>query len=291
MPLSEPRIIFGIHQITPYQRASGLPYGTLLVIGGGTLGFSLEQEELTGGSQRFPWAVENKTATSEFTASVKSLPNFLFELFLGATVTTTAAASGGTIDALVALAGTIIDGTGIASVAISDAAEIKTGKYIIRAVGPTTVDVYAYNSADFDRGTDLDFENDDLKITASALTISTAGTVVIPNLGVEITGGAGTIGMTTDDTASFTVTKPHGGRAVIEIGKSAAVFPEHGEYMVAEKRSTGEIFEVDAHKAVGSGFPLPLAEKAFAIQEMSVKLLYDSTLNKVATITAQTKES
>ena len=105
-----------------------------------------------------------------------------------------------------------------------------------------------------------------------------------------VVGAAGTIGMTAGDTASFELTKPHGGKSTIEIGKSAAVFPEHGEYMVAEKRSTEEIFEVDAHKAVGSGFPLPLAEKAFAIQEMTVKLLYDSEKNKVATITAQTKE-
>ena len=295
MPLSEPRIVYGIHQITPFRRSDGLPYGTLLVVGGGNLGLSFEQEDLFGGSQRFPWATENKTASAEFSATVKQLPDFLFELFLGATVTTTAASATGTVTTAANIKGTsAVDATtGIASVDLEagQTAEIKTGKYIIKAVSATTVDVYAYNSADFDRGTDLDFEDDTLKITATPLTVpGTGGTVSIPNLGVEITGGSGSIAFVTDDTAEFSLTKPHGGKSEIEIGKSAATFPEHGEYMVAEKRSTGEIFEIEAYKAVGSGFPLPLAEKAFAIQEMTVKLLYDSAKNGVAKITAQTKE-
>ncbi len=293
MSLADPRIVFGIHQITPYARATGLPYGTLLVVGGGTLNFGIEREDLFGGSQSFPWASERKNSTAEFSASVKSLPDFLFELFLGATVTTVAASATGTVSTLTNVYGTLIAAVGLASVSLlaGSTAELKTGKYIIKAASATTVDVYALNSVDFDRGTDLDFVNDALKITTSALTVISGGDVTIPYLGIKITGGAGTIGMTTGDTATFEVTKPHGGKSSIVIGQSASTFPEHGEYIVAEKRSTGEVFEIDVYRAVGSGFPLPLAEKAFSIQELTVKLLYDSAKNAVAKFTAQTKEA
>ena len=271
-----------------------MPYGTLLVVGGGNLGLSFEQEDLYGGSQRFPWATENKTASAEFSATVKQLPDFMFELFLGATVTTTAASATGTVTALANVNGTTATSAtiGVASVGLEsgETDEIKTGKYIIKVASSTTVDVYALSSVEFDRGTDIDFQNDDLKITDAALTITTAGVVSVPSLGVELTGGSGTIGMTIGDTATFELTKPHAGKSSIEIGKSAATFPEHGEYMVAEKRSTGDLFEIDAYKAVGSGFPIPLTEKAFAIQEMTVKLLYDSAKNGVAKIVATTAE-
>ena len=76
------RINYGIHSICPFRIDDGLPYGILKVIGGGTMTLSSEFEELFGGSNRFAWAVEAKTISTEWTANVKSMPDFLFELFL-----------------------------------------------------------------------------------------------------------------------------------------------------------------------------------------------------------------
>jgi hypothetical protein len=78
MGLSENRIVYGIHNIVPYNRTTGLPYGTLKVVGGGTISLSAEYEDLFGGSNKYAWASELKTITAEFTATVKSMPDFQF---------------------------------------------------------------------------------------------------------------------------------------------------------------------------------------------------------------------
>src|SRR5690606_12145884 len=83
--------------ICPFRISDGRPYGALKVLGSATMTLTSEFEELFGGSNKNAWAVEAKTISSEWTASVKSMPNFLFELFLGATVKETAASATGTV--------------------------------------------------------------------------------------------------------------------------------------------------------------------------------------------------
>jgi hypothetical protein len=288
MSLTDPRIIYGIHSICPYSRQDGLPYGILKVLGGGSLNLTAESEDLFGGSNKFAWASEAKTISSEFSVTVKSMPDFLFELFLGAEVSKTAASATGTCGALTAKKGALIAGTGLASVGLTSgqAANLKAGLYLVKAVSATTVDVYALSDIDFSRGTDLEFIDDTLKVTASALTITTGGVTVIPNLGVELTGGAGTIGMTIGDTAVFALAAPHGGISEITIGKSSTSFPEHGQVVLSQKRATGDLFEIEIYKAVGQGFPIALEETVFAVPELTAKVLYDSTKDKLATIRA-----
>lgn len=291
MALSANRIVYGIHSMAPYRRSDNLPYGILKVIGGGSLSLAAEFEDLFGGSQKYAWASEAKTTQAEFTASVKSMPDFLFELYLGATVSTTSAsATGSILTALTNSKGTSVVSatTGIDSVGIvsGSEADLKDGLYVVKAVSATTVDVYALTDVSFDKGTDIDFEDDALKITDSALTIATSSDVTIPDTGLELTGGSGTIGMTTDDTAFFRVSAAHGGVSSITIGKATASFPEHGIVAMAAKRADGSLFEIEMFKAVGGGFPISLEETVFAIPELTIKLLYDEVKDKVADITA-----
>lgn len=290
MALSENRIVYGIHSMCPYSRADGLPYGILKVLGGGSLNLTAESEDLFGGSNKFAWASEAKTISSEFSLTVKSMPDFLFELFLGAEVTTTAAAPAGTVTTLTNKKGTsaVSATTGIASVGLKSGstADVKSGIYLVKVVSATTVDVYALTDVDFARGVDLEFVNDALKVTASPLTITAATPVTIPNLGVELTGGSGTIGMTVGDTAVFSLAAPHGGISEITLGKQATVFPEHGAVCLSQKRSNGDLFEIEIYKQVGQGFPISLEETVFAIPELTCKVLYDSAKDKLATIRA-----
>ncbi len=65
MALSSPRIVYGIHSMIPYARATKLPYGTLKVVGGGQIGLASEFEDLFGGSNKYVWASEPKTITAE----------------------------------------------------------------------------------------------------------------------------------------------------------------------------------------------------------------------------------
>lgn len=291
MALSANRIIYGIHSMAPYSRVDRMPYGILKVLGGGTISFSAETEKLFGGSNKFAWASESKTIDSTFSATVKSMPDFLFELYLGASVATTAAsATGSIVQALTNIKGTSVlnASTGIDNVGIKSGSEadLKDGIYVVKAASSTTVDVYALTDVAFDKGTDIDYQNDALKITASALTITASTAVTIPDAGLELTGGSGTIGMTTGDTAYFRVSAAHGGVSVVTIGSSQTTFPEHGLVCLSAKRADGSLFEIDVLKAVGAGFPIVLEQTVFSIPELTVDLLYDSSANAVAKITA-----
>ena len=287
MGLSQDFIAYGIHSLVPYRRSDKLPYGIFKVLGGGTISLSAEFEDLFGGSNKYAWASEAKTISAEFTATVKSMPDFLFEVFLGAEVTTTAASATGTVNGFENIKGTSVmkadTGVATATVKSGSEADLKAGIYVVKAVSATTVDVYCMTDIEFSNGNDLEYIDDELKVTASALTITTSTAVEIPNTGVEPTGGSGTIGMTDGDTAVFKVAAAHGGISEIVIGKSAATFPDHGEVALAAKRSNGDMLEIDIHKAVGAGFPVALEETVFSIPELTVKLLYDNCLNRIAT--------
>lgn len=285
------RINYGIHSICPFRISDGLPYGILKVLGGGTMTLTSEFEELFGGSSKMAWAVESKTISSEWTATVKTMPDFMFELFLGATVATTAAAPLGTCSALTSVNGTIIAATKLASVGIKTGSEadLKDGVYIIKAVSTTTVDVYALTDIEFKKlgGTSLSYLDESLKITTTPLTITTGAAVTIPNIGIEITGGTGTISLVTGETGRFHVNSAHGGVSTIDIGASSTIFPEHRQLCLGQKRSNGDVFEMELYRVVGSGMPIPFEEQTFAIPELSMKLVYDSETDKVATIRAK----
>lgn len=290
------RINYGIHSICPFRITDGLPYGILKVLGGGTMTLSSEFEELFGGSNKFAWAVEAKTISSEWTASVKSLPDFMFELFLGATVVTTAASAAGTVDGFA----NVLDSvsvpvlqatTGIATVTAKSGgtSDLKDGVYIIKCVTPTTVDVYGLTDIEYSK---LGAANtltllESQKITASPLTIVASTATEIVGLGVEMTGGSGTIGMTADDTARFHINSAHDGVSEISIGSSSTIFPEHRQLCLGQKRADGSVFEMELFKVVGSGMPIPFEEQSFSIPELSMKLVQDSTEDKVAVIRAK----
>lgn len=287
MSLSEDFIAYGIHSLVPYRRSDKLPYGIFKVLGGGTIALSAEFEDLFGGSNKYAWASEAKTISAEFTATVKSMPDFLFEVFLGAEVTKTAASATGTVNGLENFNGTsAVAATGIATATVKTGSEadLKAAIYVVKVVSATTVDVYSMTDIEFSNGVDLEYIDDELKITSAPLTITTATPVTIPNAGIELTGGAGTIAMVAGDTAVFKAAAAHGGVTEIVIGKSSATFPEHGQVALAAKRSNGDMLEIDIHKAVGAGFPIALEETVFSIPELTVKLLYDNCINRIATI-------
>jgi len=287
MSLSQPRALFGIHSVTPYSRSNGMPYGILKVLAGST--FSLESEliELTGGSQKYPWAIEEGMISGELSCKVKEYPDFLWELFLGKAPTAAGADTAGTVSTLTNKYGTSTKdaSTGIASVSVipsTGAANLKFGKYVVKVVSSTTVKVYCTSDLDFNRGTDLTFNDDDLEVTTAAQTITTGGTTDIASIGIRLTGGAGTIGMTTGDTATFEVLPPSTESMSVTIGGVADTWTEFGAIVMSEQLSNGAMFEVDVFKCRGAGMPLGMEMNAWVETELKIKLMYDSTLNGVA---------
>lgn len=287
MGLSQDFISYGIHSICPTNRVTGLPYGILKVVGGGTISLSAEFVDLFGGSNRYSWASEPSTISAEFSSTVKSLPGFLFQLFLGATVNETAASATGTVSGLANIKGTsAFDATtGVASVAVKTGSEadLKMGGYIGIATSTTEVVIYAKTDIEFGLGNEITYISDALDITAALTIPSTGGTVDIPNLGVEITGGSGTVAMVVGDSFEFEVAGAHGGIEEIIVGKASAIIPEHSQTCLAAKTADGSMLEIELHRVVGQGMPLPLTESEFSIPELTTKVLYDSCKDRIAT--------
>ena len=292
MGLSTPRNLFGIHSIILFNRTTKKPYGPLLkVLKSAGLDFAADFEDLTGGSEKFILASEPKNISSEFKFTTADYRDYLFELFAGATVTENAAEASGNVSTPTNKKGTscINATTGIATVTAKAGSEtdLKFAKLVIEVISATTVNILGLSDVDFTRGTDVDYQNDQLEILAVDLTIPDAGgTVDAPGLGITLTGGSGTVAMTVGDTAEFETRPINQGNSEIVIGQSNADFVEFGALLVAQKRSSGEMFEIELPRCVGAGLPLNFEEKVFSQAEMTVKVLKDFDLNRLATIRA-----
>jgi len=284
MALSAPRAIFGIHSVTPYRRNDGTPYGIMKVLQSSSLAFTGELIDLNGGSQKYAWASEDGLISAEMTLAVNQFEDFMFELFLGATTTLNAAEATGAIDDFDNVKGSTVKNAtnGISAVAVTsgDSADLKFGKYVIKALSSLTFDLYLMSDVDIGRGNDAAFQNDALKLNGTALDL-TSGDVVIADLGLTFTK-AGTPAMAAGDTATFRVRPPNSGSSEIVVGSVAGqVFPEFGAIVIAQKRGNGEMVEVDLFRCKAAGMPVPFETNAFAQTEITAKALYDTALDGV----------
>lgn len=286
MGLSQPRNIFGIHSVSPYNRTTGLPYGILKVLDSSSLSLTGETIPLMGGSNKYAWAVEDGAITGEMSLNFSQYEDFVFELFLGKAPTANSAETAGNVSTLTNKNGTSLVSatTGIASIAATsaDEADLKFGRYVLKAASATTFDVYALSDVDFSRGTDASYQNDALKVNASPYTVTSGGTTAIPELGLTITGGSGTIGMTTGDTATFQVRPINTKSMTVKIGGSAdSTFPEFGCIAIAQKRGTQEMFEADVFRCKAAGLPIGFEMNAWSKAEVKVNVFYDSARDGV----------
>lgn len=284
MGLSEPRIFFGVHSIAPYSRTTGEFFGIAKVLASSTLGFTGELIKLNGGSNKWPFAIEDGLLTAEIALGFKEYPNFVFELFLGKAPTTSAAEASGSVSTLTDVKGTSVGNatTGIASITITTAADAKFAKYILKAASATTVDVFASTDLDFARGVDEAYEDDTLKIVAAAVTVTdSGGTTTIDDFGLTITGGSGTVALVTDDTAEFFVKPINTESTEVTIGATTDFRPEFGLISYAAKRADDSMVEFDLFRCKGIGLPIGLEENAFSEAEVTVEAFYDSVRNAV----------
>lgn len=278
MARSAPRSLFGVHAVTLYNRTTGLPYGELRVLKGSSLSLQAELVELTGGSSKYPWAVEEGAITSELTLNVGQIEDFMIELFLGKAPTALATeASGNVSTAENKYGSTVIDATnGISTVVATSAdnADLKFGKYALVATAAGTADLYLLSSIDRGRGTNVDFLTDAMKI--EAITVSSA-THVSAATGLTFTK-VGTPAFTTGHTATFEVRPVNTGGMTVRVGGVAdQTFPEFGALVYAQKRGNQEMTEIDIFRCKAAGMPLPFEMGAFAGFEVKVKCMYDET--------------
>lgn len=286
MALSNPRPIFGIHSFTGYRRSDRTYYGILRVLGSSTFNLTGELINLNGGSQKYPWAVEEGTVEASIELVVREYPSWLMEVLLGKAPTDNAAEASGSVSAIANANGTsAVDATtGIASVTATaaDEADLKFSKYVVKVTSATDVTVYASSNVDFARGTDSSYENDDLEILAADITIpDTGGTVAIADYGLTFTGGSGSVAMTVGDTATFEVRPQNSASMDATFGGLSDTFPEFGAILVGKKLGDGRMFEVDVFRCKGAGLPFGFEENAFSEASVSINAFYDSDRNGV----------
>ncbi len=285
MALSKPRTLFGVHSVSPYSRTTGQPYGMARVVQGST--FSLEGDtiKLFGGSLRFPWQVEDGDINASLNFSVSEYPNWLFQLFGGKAPTQGAAEPSGNVTALTDLSGTsVVNAAGLlASITTTTSADLKMGKYVVKATASDAVAIYCISDVDFGRGADAEFVDDALIIdTWTGITAN--ATHLVPNFGITLTAGASAPAMTIGDTASFDVRPINTFNREVVIGGISDEFPEFGCVVYCQKSGSGAVFEIDAYKMKAIGIGLGSERKAFGTNEYTAEASYDSVKNGVMKI-------
>lgn len=284
--LSQPRTLFGVHSFSPYSRSDGTFYGTLKVVASSSLSFSGSLVSLMGGSAKYPWAVEEGAISAQLNLKVRQYDDFLIQLFGGSTVSEGSADTLGGVSTLTNAKGTSITNatTGIASVSVKSGSEsdLKFGKYVVKAISATTVQVYCSTDADFGRGTQKTFASDALAISSATFTITSGTGTDLTGFGLTLTGGSGTIGMTTGDTATFEVRPKNTANAVFTLGGVASIFPEFGAIVMAKKQGSGQMCELDLPRVKGEGVPIGFDENKFSEADIKCTVMYDAVLDYVA---------
>lgn len=288
MPLSQPRVLFGVHSVTAYRRSDGTPYGTSRVVQGSTFTLEGDTIELFGGSQRFAWAIEDGDVSAELSFSVSEYPNWLFELFGGKAPTQGTAEASGNVSTLTDKKGTslVSPTVGIASVAViptTGAPNLKFGKYAVKATAADAIKVFALSNVDFGRGQEADFTNDALEI-AEFTGITAAQQLDIVAFGLRLTAGSSAPTFTIGDTATFEVRPINTFNREVKVGGISDIFPEFGALIYAQKSGTGAIFEIEAYRMKSIGLTLGAERKAFSQNDYSAKASYDSAENAVCRV-------
>ena len=290
MSNAEKKSIFSIHQVTLYNRISKEFIGTLEVLEGSQLALEGELVELRGGSNKFTWQVEEANINSDVSLQFSEYPAWLLEILWGASITTNAAEANGSVSALINATGTPIFNatTGIDSMAVLAGSEdnMKFGKYVIKGTSVAgEVDIYISTNIDADRGSSISIDDNLLIEVATGVTVTSGADTDIADLGIKIVGGSAVIGMTEDDTATFTVRPPNSGSEVVRVGQKGASFPEFGMIVLAQKSGSLEITQFDCFKCKAAGLPVGMTRAQFSQGEVTVKMQYDPGENAVFEMT------
>lgn len=277
--LSNPNYIFGIHSVTPYDRVTRKPISFLRVLGEASLALSPSFEELKGGSMMYPWDAEPTEVNPECTFSAREYPFDMMKLLLAGDETELVSEANGDVYDEENVKGTSVlkATTGIASIAPSagDGGDLKEGEYLLEAIDADSVKIYALTSVDLMRGNRLDFIDDTMAVVAT-VDITTGAASPVADLGITLTGGSGTIGMTPGDTARFRIRRPIVTGVKLIVGRAASAFQEFGAIMVAQRKSDGAICWLDVYKCRAAGMPISMKEKAYSEWSLNLKILYDS---------------
>lgn len=280
MPLSNPVGMYGIQQATIIDRTTKAMFA-MLVLGD----FDNQNNEplvpLYGGGSPYPWDVASGHADAKLKMNVKQYDLNALK-YLGGSISTsfTENSSGeasGYASGLTNEVGTSISNatTGVASIGIQSGQNPVFGNYLLKAASATTVDVYLDNQLD-----GVSYVDDTLKITSSPLTVpGTGGNVNIPNTGLKIVGGSGTVAFTTADIASFSARPQNAYNYEYQGGVPGVSKPEFMLRIFTEKLGGNKYRYIEYPRVKANGVSFKNKEKNWSDFETELMVLFDSAKN------------
>ncbi|MCK4499650.1 hypothetical protein KAU11_04090 [Candidatus Babeliales bacterium] len=280
MAVSNPITSFGVHQAI-IQDLNTYEMFQILILDSVEPDFTQEMIDLRGGGSAFPWASAPGEATGEIAMTIKQYDAGVLKYFspwiTGSTTETAAGEAAGNVGSITNVVGTsVVDAaTGIASVAADPAGTLRLGDYVVEAISATTVDHFVNTNIDGHT-----YQDDALKISASAITIpDTGGTIV--DSGIQYTGGSGSVAMTIGDKAIFSARPISSYLLQHQIGKTASAPLEFSMTIVGEKIGD-KIRKVTYPRCIaGGGAGLKFPYKEWAMFETTIKLLQDTVVGYV----------
>jgi len=268
----KPLTSFGIHQATFKDKADNTWTAAKIL---GSLEVDLKQEaiDLEGGSSIVAWGSAPGRASGEMTLTIKDykkeLLKFLAPYKEGSITETATGNAAGALSAIVNLVGaSLVDATnGVASISVGTATDLSAGKYKVVCTGAATLDIYSDNDVEGK----VSYQDSTLKINTASLTIPSSSTVEFQ--GIVFAGGAGIIGMTTGDIATFEVTPINNYVLEYEFGKAGACQREF-ELCAFSECESGKLIQTIYPRCVAFASILPNhLENDWSSIEATIKVL------------------
>lgn len=279
MPQANPIGIYGLHQAVFENRTTKARFSARVFLES-EMNLTQEQNPLQGGSSPYPWNTAPGYADSTLSMKFAEMPLELLKFLCGdlaaAITEDTDGDPSGYVSALANVTGTSAFNatTGIASVGIVSSSNPVFGNYLVKATGAAAVDVYLDNTLD-----GVDYVDNACKITSTPLTITAATPVTIPGTNIQLTGGSGTIALTTGDIASFSARPKNNYAAEYLFGKTGSNPPEFALTVFTEKLGSGDQYRVlHLPRVKANGLTFPLSAKEWAEPETEALILQDSAL-------------
>lgn len=298
--LKQPTGYYGLYSIMLLDYTTHEPLRLFKKVAELTIPFEADAEDYIGGGDKLAEESEIKTYKPDMTLQLKQFDREMYAYLSSAVVTIGAAEPSGYCSAQatppiavssVGTSNTISSTvTGIATIAVSNVNDLKTGKYIIKAVSATTI--YFMPTSDFEfggaftSGTKVSFAtnalgtdilNRPLMVTGNTpytFSVSNGAQTVLTGFGLTITGGSA-VAMTPGDTAEIEVRAANIENDQIILGQAAAMIPKRYAMLATmDSKTTGEVIYVFAPKVMPLGFNVPLKQKAWADAAPKLKMLH-----------------
>jgi len=246
MSIENVRDFFGVKYLIPYNLTTKKPLAVLRAIGEISFENAVEAVKLMGGHTEAPHDVEYGQPDPAITGTVREYPAQLFQLMETTTVTENSAEAAGAMDTSPTNAqGTSVihSVNGVATIAITTAANLVFGQYVLVATGTQTLDLHI-------NGLESSFLDIDAMVV-TGISTTTAGSVAVAGTGITLTV-VGTPGYTTGDTAYVDIRPINTGSTVVLVG--AGTEPSNfGVRCIFPRKSDGVLHYIDVFKVAGRG--------------------------------------